>query len=71
MPFVPHTEVEIREMLAAIGAARVEDLFDEIPAALRSGLKHVPAGLSEMEVARLMFSRAGGSGLVLCRRRRL
>ena len=66
MPFVPHTEVEIREMLAAIGAARVEDLFDEIPAALRSGLKHVPAGLSEMEVARLMFSRAAQDDLVLC-----
>lgn len=63
MPFIPHTEEDIRAMLEAIGVARIEDLFDEIPAALRSeGLKHVPPGLSEMEITRLMQERARTDG---------
>ena len=47
MPFIPHTEQEVRDMLAAVDAAGVEDLYDEIPAELRSSLKQVPAGLAE------------------------
>jgi len=35
MPFIPHTEKDTREMLEAIGADSIEDLFDEIPAKLR------------------------------------
>ena len=35
MPFIPHTEDDIRAMLEAIGAADIDALFDEIPAALR------------------------------------
>lgn len=66
MPFIPHTEQEVRDMLAAIGAARIEDLFDEIPAALRSSLKQVPAGLSEMEISRLMTARAAQDDDALC-----
>lgn len=66
MPFIPHTEQEVRDMLAAVGAAHIEDLFDEIPAALRSTLKQVPAGLSEMEIARLMSERATRDGNALC-----
>ena len=43
MPFIPHTEAEIKEMLDAIGVSNIEDLFDEIPAALRSeGLESIP-----------------------------
>jgi glycine dehydrogenase subunit 1 len=59
MPFVPHTEADIRAMLASIGIERIEQLFDEIPEALRAGgLKQVPEALSEMEVARLAGERA-------------
>ncbi len=59
MPFIPHTQDEIDAMLAAIGVPQIETLFDEIPAALRSGpLQAVPEALSEMEVARLMRGRA-------------
>src|SRR3569833_2602781 len=54
MPFIPHTEQEVREMLDAIGVRRIDELFDEIPAALHTSLKKVPAGLAEMDVARLM-----------------
>lgn len=60
MPFIPHTEPDIRAMLASIGARGVEDLFDEIPAALKTGdLSAVPDGMNEMQVARLMNERAG------------
>jgi glycine dehydrogenase subunit 1 len=66
MPFVPHTEADVREMLAAIGAKKVDDLFDEIPAELRCGkLNDVPEGLPEMEIARLMHERAQSDGLAL------
>ena len=63
MPFIPHTEQDVREMLAAIGAGSIEALFDEIPRGLRGGaLSGVPSGLSEMEVTRLMRERAGRDG---------
>jgi glycine dehydrogenase subunit 1 len=66
MPFVPHTEADVREMLAAIGAKSVDALFDEIPAELRCGkLGEVPEGLPEMEIARLMHERAQADGLAL------
>ena len=66
MPFIPHTEQEVRDMLAAVDAAGIEDLFDEIPAELCSSLKQVPAGLAEMEIARLMAARAAQDEHALC-----
>jgi glycine dehydrogenase subunit 1 len=66
MPFVPHTEADVTEMLKAIGAKSVDALFDEIPAELRCGkLNEVPEGLPEMEIARLMHGRAQNDGLAL------
>jgi glycine dehydrogenase subunit 1 len=63
MPFIPHTEEDVSTMLGAIGAASIEDLFDEIPPALKAGkLKDVPEGQSEMAVARLMQERASQDG---------
>jgi glycine dehydrogenase subunit 1 len=51
MPFIPHTEQDVREMLAAIGAKDIDALFDEIPAGLRArGLSAIPAALSEQEI---------------------
>src|SRR6187549_987126 len=59
MPFIPHAQADVSEMLAAIGAPDIEALFDEIPAALKvQSLAKVPEGLSEMEVVRLMRGRA-------------
>lgn len=59
MPYIPHTQEEITRMLATIGASKIEDLFDEIPAALRCGeLTNIPSALSEMEIAQLMHQRA-------------
>ncbi|GFE83103.1 putative glycine dehydrogenase (decarboxylating) subunit 1 [Steroidobacter agaridevorans] len=63
MPFIPHTDTEIGEMLAAIGAPSIDALFDEIPAALRiKSLAAIPDALSEMEVGRLMQARANQDG---------
>jgi len=63
MPFIPHTDDDVREMLAAIGAPSIDALFDEIPAALRiKSLAGVPEALTEMEVGRLMQARAQRDG---------
>ena len=51
MPFIPHTEKDVREMLATIGVDSIENLFDEIPAELRiEHLYGVPEAHNEMEV---------------------
>jgi glycine cleavage system P protein (glycine dehydrogenase) subunit 1 len=66
MAFIPHTEADVAEMLAAIGVSRIEDLFDEIPQELRvKSLSGVPEALNEMEIGRLMSERArtDGTGL--------
>lgn len=53
-------------MLKSIGADSIETLFDEIPAELRTGsLQNVPAGMSEMEISRLMLERAQQDGFYL------
>ncbi len=61
MPFIPHTEQDVTEMLDAIGVDSIEALFDEIPAELRvKGVLNIPDGMNEMAVARLMRERAAG-----------
>jgi len=67
MPFIPHTEDDIRAMLDAIGVDSIERLFEEIPAELViDELPGVPDALSEMEVTRLMRERAARDGSPLC-----
>jgi len=67
MPFIPHTEKDTREMLEAIGAESIEELFDEIPAELRiEHLYGVPEAHNEMEVSRLMRRRASLDGSPMC-----
>src|SRR3990170_2128407 len=67
MPFIPHTEQDVRDMLDAIGVECIEDLFDEIPSALRiERLTGVAEGLNEHAVARLMRARAEQDGQPLC-----
>ena len=63
MPFIPHTDTDVREMLAAIGAPSIDALFDEIPAALRTrALDAIPEALTEMEIGKLMQWRAQRDG---------
>ena len=67
MPFIPHTEKEITQMLDTIGVNSVDDLFDEIPAHLRAGvLEAVPQGMNEMEISRLMRQRASQNTSAIC-----
>ena len=67
MPFIPHTEEDISEMLATIGARSTEDLFSEIPQELREvDLSEIPAGISEMELTRLMLGRAKENSSLSC-----
>lgn len=67
MPFIPHTEQDIKEMLKTIGVSDIETLFDEIPESLRHApLENIPSGISEMELGRLMRERAKQDGGLLC-----
>ena len=62
MPFIPHTDDEIRDMLREIGADRIETLFDEIPDELKNvSLDDVPTAAAEMDVSRLMHERAAAN----------
>ncbi|HEV2286181.1 MAG TPA: aminomethyl-transferring glycine dehydrogenase subunit GcvPA [Steroidobacteraceae bacterium] len=66
MAFIPHTEADTAAMLGAIGARRIEDLFEEIPASLRiKGLAGIPEALNEMQIGRLMSERAAQDGMPL------
>lgn len=63
MPFIPHTDSDVAEMLAVIDVANIAELFDEIPKELLiDSLDGVPDGLSEMDVTRLMHERAARDG---------
>ena len=50
MPFVPHTEDEVRQMLDVIGVATLDDLFADITPEMRPRSFNLPHGQSEMEV---------------------
>ena len=66
MPFNPHTPKDVSDMLAAIGAKKIEDLFDEIPKELRiESLAGIPDALNEMNTGKLMMARAAQDGLPL------
>ncbi len=66
MPFIPHTPEDVEQMLAAIGAKKIDDLFDEIPKDLRiESLAGIPDALNEMQIGRLMTARAALDGTPL------
>jgi len=50
MNYIPHTDADQAAMLAAIGVARVEDLFHDVPAACRFPQLELPEPVSEMEI---------------------
>ncbi len=66
MPFIPHTPGDVEQMLAAIGAKSIDDLFDEIPKELRTAaLTGIPDALNEMQIGKLMSARAAQDGTPL------
>jgi glycine dehydrogenase subunit 1 len=58
MSYVPHTDAERQQMLNAIGATTIEDLFDAVPASHRFPEIDLPGPLSEMEIAAEMTALA-------------
>ena len=53
MPFIPHTEEDVKTMLTTIGVDSITALFDEIPTSLRHvSLNGMPEGVTEMELGR-------------------
>lgn len=50
MSYIPHTDAERQQMLAAIGVTTIEDLFEAVPATHRFPKLDLPKPMSEMEV---------------------
>jgi len=59
MPYIPHTQTEIKQMLEQIGVASIDELFSDIPGEVRDKEKEPFAGKSENEVVREMSSILG------------
>ncbi|MBA3728767.1 MAG: aminomethyl-transferring glycine dehydrogenase subunit GcvPA [Actinobacteria bacterium] len=60
MQFAPHTDDDIRGMLEACGLASVDELYADVPAAVRLERDlSIPQGLSEMELVAEMRRLAG------------
>ena len=59
MPYGPHTPADRARMLEVIGVSSVDELFADIPAALRASRLDLPAGLSELELAAHLQALAG------------
>jgi glycine dehydrogenase subunit 1 len=58
MTYIPHTEREQREMLAAIGVPDMEILFADVPASVRFPEIRLPPPASEFEIAHDMRALA-------------
>jgi glycine dehydrogenase subunit 1 len=59
MAYTPHTDRDRQRMLTAVGVATVDELFDDIPPAVRSQRFEIPPPLTEQEV-RAELSRLAG-----------
>ena len=51
MSYIPHTDADVKAMLAAIGVDSVEALFEAVPEQHRFPSLNLPPALSEMEIA--------------------
>ncbi len=51
LPYLPHTEADIRTMLERIGVKKLEDLYSDVPSEfLKKGAYALPDALSEQEI---------------------
>ena len=70
MRYLPLTDADRREMLAAIGVSSIDALFTDVPvAARRQGLVDLPLAMGEIEVARRLGAMAAkniSAGTVPC-----
>ena len=51
MAYIPHSKADVERMLDAVGVARIEDLFHDVPESVRFPELDLPDGLSQMETA--------------------
>ena len=58
MPFIPHTPEDLDTMLQVVGVRSLDDLFADIPAAMRPKSFNLPEGLSEMAACERMEALA-------------
>lgn len=66
MPFIPHTDRDVAEMLQAIGIDTLDQLFDEIPSTLLcEPFTDIPEGQSEMRTLQAMATRAAQDQVAL------
>ncbi|MEM6574993.1 MAG: aminomethyl-transferring glycine dehydrogenase subunit GcvPA [Pseudomonadota bacterium] len=66
MPFIPHTDSDVEQMLSTIKVDSIDQLFDEIPDALRIEGLAIDDGMSEMAVSRHMRALAEKDAGVAC-----
>ena len=70
MAYTPHTPEDLAEMLAAVGVARVEELFETVPKANRLNRPlDIPASMNELELTRYALEIAGrnqSAGTEIC-----
>jgi glycine dehydrogenase subunit 1 len=67
MPFVPHSEADVREMLAEVGVSDLAELYADIPADLiLDGPLDVPEALSEWEAVRRVEELAARNPTAIC-----
>jgi len=59
MTYLPHTDADRKAMLKIIGVDAPEDLFADVPAAVRFPILDLPVPCSELEIARDMRRLAG------------
>lgn len=65
MPFIPHTEEEVSEMLATINVTSIDELFSEIPSALQiNSPLNIASGMNEMQATQLLKKRANENVLL-------
>ena len=58
MSFIPHTKEDIQEMLRVIGARNIDELFKDIPAALRPKSFNIDSTKSEFSVTQILHQLA-------------
>jgi glycine dehydrogenase subunit 1 len=58
MAFIPHSDVERREMLQAVGVERLEDLFQDVPEGVRFPSLNLAPPISQPELAAEMRALA-------------
>ena len=67
MSYVPHSDADVRAMLATCGVKSLDDLFAGVPPALRTGeLKGVPEARSEWDAVRLVSGLAERDASLVC-----